>query len=254
MEKEELLQNIGLTDKEAKTYLAILELGSSTIKPIAVRAGIKRTSIYNFIDHLVELGLISHAEVSGRTHYNAISPHRLVEIQKERTRALQDSLPQFLSVFNDQASKPKISYFEGPLQVRNIGLEVKNCHKEVCYFWPGNELTEAIGGEDYWNKINDLRVNSGVYSRLIRFHGKDHLWEKSANGLEYLRETRWSPRKWQDEMDVAIALYDSGKVGIFGTREEAYGILIESQGLHKSMKMFFELMWDQSTPAKPGEG
>jgi HTH-type transcriptional regulator, sugar sensing transcriptional regulator len=254
MDKEYLLKSIGLTDKEAKTYIAILELGSSTIKPISLRAGIKRTSIYNFIDHLVALGLITQAEIRGRTHYQALSPTRLIELQKERTKALESSLPEFLSVFNDQINKPKISYFEGSEQIKNIGQEVLNCHKEVCYLWPGPELTQITGGEKFWNDINDIRVNNGVYSRLIRFNGKDPLWEKSASGLEYLRETRWSPQKYEDEVDVGIGIYDSGKVGIFGSRDEAFGILIESQSYAKTMKMLFELLWDKSTPAKPGEG
>jgi len=76
MIKEELLNEAGLSDKEAKAYLAILEMGSSTIKPISARAGIKRTSVYNFIDHLIELGLVSKSILRGRTYYQATSPAR----------------------------------------------------------------------------------------------------------------------------------------------------------------------------------
>ncbi|MEI6499052.1 MAG: helix-turn-helix domain-containing protein [bacterium] len=254
MNKEYLLKSIGLTEKEAKTYLAILELGSSTIKPIADRAGIKRTSVYNFIDDLVKQGLIAQSILNGRTHYQALSPEKLVELQKERTRALQSALPEFLSVFNDKISKPKISYFEGADQIKNIGHEVLLCHKEVCYFWPGPELTDITGGQNFWNKINDDRVEHGVFVRLLRFHGKEHLYEKSASGLEYLRETRWAPKEYEDQVDHGIAIYDTGKVGIFGSREESFGILIESQSYAKTMQMLFDLLWDKSTIAKPGEG
>ena len=249
-----MLKNLGLSEKEAKTYLAILEMGSSTIKPISLRSGIKRTSIYNFIDNLVELGLITQSEKNGRMHYKALSPERLVELQKERTDLLKKALPEFMSVFNDQVNKPKISYFEGAEQIKHIGREVLNCHKEVCYFWPGPELNEITGGKAFWNELGERRAEKNILSRLIRFHGKDQLWEHSFSGLEYLRETRWSPKKWENEVDVGIALFDNGKVGIFGSREEAYGILIESQSYYRTMKMLFELLWDQSAPAKPGEG
>ena len=69
-----------------------------------------------------------------------------------------------------------------------------------------------------------------------------------------LRETRWGPKKYESVVDDAIAIFDSGKVGIFGAREESFGILIESKALEKTMQMLFELLWEKSTPAKPGEG
>ena len=254
MDKNELLQSIGLTDKEAKTYLAVLELGLSTIKPISLAAGIKRTSIYNFIDHLVELGLVSQTEIRGRMHYKAVPPQKLIEIQKERTEKLRKILPEFLSVYNEKTSKPKISYYEGPEQIKNIGREVLNCKKEVCYFWAGPELTNITGGEDFWNKINDERVKQKITARLIRFEGKEELYEKSASGPENLRQTRFAPKDLANLVDHGLAIYDTGKVGIFGSREEGYGIIIESASFARTMKMLFELMWAKSTPAKPGEG
>lgn len=254
MDREELLQAIGLSDKEAKTYLAILELGASTIKPIALRAGLHRTSVYNFIDHLVELGLITQAEVRGRMHYKANPPEKLVEIQKERTRLLEKSLPQFLSVYNDKSAKPKISYFEGSEQIKNIGREVLKCKTEVLYFWAGPELTDITGGEAFWNKINDDRVSRHISVRLVRFEGIDALYEKSASGPENLRQTRFAPQNLEKIVEHGLAIYDTGKVGIFGSREEGYGILIESAAYAKTMKMLFELMWAQSSPAKRGEG
>jgi hypothetical protein len=91
-------------------------------------------------------------------------------------------------------------------------------------------------------------------SRLIRFQGTEPLFEASTSGLEYLRETKWAPRQYENEVELGIAIYDTGKVGIFGSKQESYGILIESQSYAKAMKMLFELLWAQSTPAKPGEG
>jgi len=254
MDKEALLKNIGLDEKEAKTYLAVLELGSSTIKPISVRANIKRTSIYNFIDHLVELGLISKSIINGRTHYKALSPEKLLELEKLKVKMVQESMPEFLSIYNDKVNKPKISYFEGPAQIKSLGKEVLLCKEEVCYLWPGPELNPATGGESFWNDITRDRIDEGVFCRLIRFHGKDKLWDLSASGLENLRETRWAPIEMQNLVDTGVAIYDTGKVGIFGSRDEAFGILIESQSYAKTMKLLFELLWDKSTPAKPGEG
>ena len=133
MDKEKLLKEVGLNEKESKVYLAILELGSSTIKPIAVRAGIKRTSIYYFIDHLVELGLVEQTKIRGRMHYKALSPSRIVSLQKERLKIAKNVLPEFMSIFNASLHKPKISYFEGPEQMKNIVREGLNIKFQLHY-------------------------------------------------------------------------------------------------------------------------
>jgi len=254
MDTELLLKDIGLTDKEAKTYLAILELGSSTIKPIALRAGVKRTSIYNFIDHLVELGLISQAEIRGRTHYKAEPPEKLLDIQNRRLRTLEHSMPQFLSLYNDMGSKPRISYFEGPEQVRNLANEGLNCKDEILYIWPGPELTEITGGKRFWNEFSLRRIEKNIGVKLVRFQGKDSLWDASASGLEYLRETRWAPKELENTVDMGVAIYDNGKVGLFAPDRDSYGILIESQSYERTMRMLFNFLWIASKAAKPGEG
>ena len=51
-----------------------------------------------------------------------------------------------------------------------------------------------------------------------------------------------------------IGIYDTGKVGFISSREEGFGILIESEELASMMTSFFELLWDRSLPARPGEG
>ena len=254
MDMEILLKDIGLTDKEAKTYLAILELGSSTIKPISLRAGIKRTSIYNFIDHLVTLGLISPSEIRGRTHYKAESPQKLVEIQRTRLSELESNIPYFMNLYSDKGSKVKISYFEGPEQIKNLANEGLNCQKEILYIWPGEEMTEKIGGSRFWNNFSKKRTEKGINVKLVRFQGKSNLWEASVSGLEYLRETRWAPKELEDTVDMGVAIYDNGKVGLFAPDQESYGILIESQSYEKTMRMLFNFLWTASKPAKPGEG
>ncbi|OGD61915.1 hypothetical protein A2215_02145 [Candidatus Berkelbacteria bacterium RIFOXYA2_FULL_43_10] len=252
MDRELLLKDIGLNDKEAKTYMAILELGKSTIKPISLRAGIKRTSIYNFIDHLVELGIISQAEIRGRMHYKAEAPEKLLEIQQARLERIKSSLPEFLSVFNSNVKKPKIHYYEGVEQIKNIVREEPRCQTEALYIWPGEDVTEMVGGEKFMTDINKQRIEKGVFIKSIRFRDKDVPFETSSHGLENLLEIRWAPS--DINISIGIGIYDTGKVSFFSSKEENFGILIESKELYDAMRVFHDLLWEKSTPAKVGEG
>jgi len=56
---EQDLQGIGLTDGETKAYLAMLELGSSTVGPIAKKSGISYSKIYEVLQRLIDKGIVS---------------------------------------------------------------------------------------------------------------------------------------------------------------------------------------------------
>jgi hypothetical protein len=53
---------------------------------------------------------------------------------------------------------------------------------------------------------------------------------------------------------MAMGIYDTGKVGLFSTKQEGFGILIESRELQQTMTVFHRLLWEKSKEAKPGEG
>jgi len=249
-----ILESLGLSEKEALTYQAILELGSSTIKPVADRSGVKRSSIYNFIDRLVEMGLITQTTQRGRTHYQALPPSRLVDLQRERLSAVERALPQFMSMFNMADHKPRIHYFEGPEQIKNIPREEPLCHKEMLYIWPNAESTEMMGGKDFMIKIDHERRAAGVFIRCIRLHDpKENLFETSLHGTEHMRQIRFAP-EGTIPFTMGMGIYDTGKVSLFSSAKENFGILIESKELEALMRVLFESWWEKCVPGKPGQG
>lgn len=248
MDKEKILVNFGLHEKEAKTYLALLELGSSTIKPLADKAVVKRTSIYNFIDRLLELGLITQIKIHNRMHYTAVSPERLLEMEKERLRNIQNTLPEFLSVFNSLTTKPKIQYFEGPEQMKNIVREELKCFKECLYIWTGAPIIEMIGGGKFMAEIDRQRIEKKVVVKTIRFRKQDIAYKFSDPGPKFLRELRWGPDNLN--LSMSMGIYDTGKVSFFSSKFEGFGIVIESKELEQLMRVFHQLLWEKSKDAK----
>ena len=54
-----LLSSIGLQQKEAKVYLALLELEQGTVSKIAKLSGLKRPTIYLILDDLIKNGYVT---------------------------------------------------------------------------------------------------------------------------------------------------------------------------------------------------
>lgn len=242
-----LTQNLGISDKEAKVYLAVLELGGGTVQEIAARAAIKRTSIYYFIDHLVELGLIEQLQVGRRVRYQPTSPERLVELQKQRAAQLEQLLPEFMSVYNVSTKKPRISYFEGPEQMKNIIKEEPRCQAELLCIWSAQEVTDLFGTE-FLGDIDRARREKGIKVRVIRIQAKDETFGPYRGGPGQNRELRYTPEG--TDFPMAISIYDTGKVGLMTSRKEGFGILIESTEYVQAMRVLFEALWAQSRPAE----
>ena len=65
---------MGLSNAEAKIYLALLELGSSKTGRIIDRTKLQSSTVYHVLGSLVEKGIVSHILQGKVKHYNAEPP------------------------------------------------------------------------------------------------------------------------------------------------------------------------------------
>ncbi len=117
---EKFLQEIGLSEKEAQVYLALLQVDFGSIQDIATKTKINRTTVYPVLETLGKKGLVSESQEGKKTLYQAASPERietLVERQRvvleENASRLKDIIPQIKSLQREQGERPIIKYFEG---------------------------------------------------------------------------------------------------------------------------------------------
>ncbi|HEX8965543.1 MAG TPA: helix-turn-helix domain-containing protein, partial [Patescibacteria group bacterium] len=53
------LEQLDLSESEAKLYMSLLQTGPISVRDLAIKVGIKRTTAYLYIDLLVEKGLVA---------------------------------------------------------------------------------------------------------------------------------------------------------------------------------------------------
>ena len=87
------LKKIGLSENEAKVYLATLELGSSTAQQIAQKAELKRPTTYVQLETLMKRGLVTSFEKGpstspgqGKTMLRAEDPEHLKPIFEKENK------------------------------------------------------------------------------------------------------------------------------------------------------------------------
>lgn len=121
------LKNLGLSDKEAKVYLASLELEPSGVQTIAHKAGVNRATAYNNIRGLIKKGLISSFVRNKKKFFSAESPERLlsfVRVQekeiKEKEREFKTILAELKDIEKLAKEKSRVRFFEGKEGIESI--------------------------------------------------------------------------------------------------------------------------------------
>jgi len=94
------LEDLGLSNEEARVYLAILELGGSYVSNIGKKAGISRVNVYYILGNLVKKGIVSSVEKNNIKFFSVESPKILVNQLEEKFLHAKKLLPELLSLTN----------------------------------------------------------------------------------------------------------------------------------------------------------
>ncbi|MGB2791347.1 MAG: helix-turn-helix domain-containing protein, partial [Candidatus Moraniibacteriota bacterium] len=120
MNLEKELQEIGLQEKEARVYIAMLELGRATAQDIAKKADVNRATTYFVMENLMKKGLASAVDEGTKQYFLPEDPSQLeaifekkrieFEAQKERVSALVSELSERNALKN---KNPVVKYYLG---------------------------------------------------------------------------------------------------------------------------------------------
>jgi sugar-specific transcriptional regulator TrmB len=121
------LVNLGLSEKEAEVYLALLEIGPASVLDAAEKSGVHRTTVYQLVEALIGKGIVSQTVRGQKQLLVAEPPERLVTLLRlqrtaidEKERELMDKLPMFRAVYNSKTGKPTIRYFDGANSLKEM--------------------------------------------------------------------------------------------------------------------------------------
>lgn len=174
---EKYLQEIGLSEKEAQIYLALLQVDNESIQDLAKRTGINRTTVYPVLETLEKKGLVSEVQIGKKTHYEAAPPERLetfVERQRavleEHSQRLKEIVPQIKSLQREQGERPIIKYFDGRDGVISAYEEFYNFEtkeEKDGYFILNSDLLSEVFSEQEFEKFRKIRKGKKISAHVI---------------------------------------------------------------------------------------
>lgn len=241
---EDELNRLGLDSKEARFYLAALELGQAPVRVIADKAGISRTNAYDVLGRLHRKGVVTHVErgtAKRKKRYDVVAedPVRLLSMVEEQRKAADAILPDLRSIFSRSTVRPRIRVYEGPEGIRTVLYDTLNCRsKLLCGILSMRDLLDVPGRAETERYISE-RVKAGIFLRVLRSREKDtgDIWQTGASEL---REVRYTPPGLVFTMTTWI--YDE-KVAIVSSRRENFGMTIESEEFARMQQNLFNVLW-----------
>ena len=238
------LKEFGLNEKEAKIYLALLELGEAKAYEIAHKTRIARPTVYDVLDKLITEGLVGSYDKHKIRHYIASDPEKIKRNLISKQTAFENLLPELKSVYNKLQAKPKVSFYEGVEGIKTVFEEtIAAKNKQLKGILSVHDLFE-VPGKKYMNDYVTRRIKLGYPLRVIRSKTKEiaETWPTSEREL---RQLRYTPESMIFTM--TIYLYDN-KVGLISSVKENFGMVIESLEYSQAMNHLFEALLQISKP------
>lgn len=232
-----VLINLGLTEKEAKVYLACTEKGNGVVSEIAQLAGINRVTTYDILEKLKHKGLVSYYTKKKIKYFSSIAPEILLEEFEKRTNDLRRSLPKFKTL-TGEISHPRVRYFEGLDGIKTIYADTLTSKTEILNYSNSAEIRKKW--HNYDEEYVAKRAKKKIFLRGICPKDKAGEIVKQQDN-KYHRQFRLIPSE-QFDFTNEINIYDD-KVAIISFKDELIGMIIESVEIANSQRAIFEMCW-----------
>ncbi len=246
------LMGVGLKAKEADAYLALLELGPSSIADLSKKSGLKRTPVYEILEILAEGGLVSTTIFGKRKRFVAEPPESFFQLKKQELDKLRNLLPTLEALRNVAIEKPALQFFQGrealthvyedmclhtdPVKDKLLAIETK---ADVLVTQFGEQYLMSLINKMHKRHIESLTIDTFSAEELNAF-AKKYPWSISHDiELRILADDGGL-------FSTSVYLYQN-KIALVAV-DQLIALVIENNRLKRSFAFLFYKLWDIAEP------
>lgn len=248
------LLSLGLSEKEAKLYLTLLEVGPNPVSSIARKAGITRTTAYAALETLKEKGLVSAIEQGGIQQFAPVEAEKLEEyakMQQEKAEENYDRIktivPQLKLLTGDLVMAPKVKYFEGTEGIKTIYNDtidvLKNLPKSqrVKYSYSSAPIV-SHQLRNFLDNYIKLRKKNHIDVKVILPEG-DSSRDYQKKSKQNFAEVKIMPPDISLEFHSEVNIYGNKICVMSLNSDRLHGAIIESPEIASTFRTIFEITW-----------
>lgn len=240
----ELLQ-YWFSEKEAKVYLIILELGNCIASTVSNKTWINRATIYTILSSLKSRWYINETTKNEIKYYSAKSPDLILKELELKTEKFKNILPELLNITWKYNNKLKVEYFEWFEWTKNALEKVleewyKMSEPYLTFSWINiniNPKFEKYLKEEFTPKRRECPAKTKVITS-----------DKDRNEFRnYSTETHESIYIEKEFFDIwsELILYWENRIAILMYSDDnLWVVIIESKDVFNTLKSIFNLVWN----------
>jgi len=238
-----ILQELGLTESEAKIYQALLETGSSLVGPIIKKTGLHRATTYQILQRLKEKGMVSSIIKGKKQYFEAADPERLMDVLKEKQEKLQVIVPQLKKKLEQNKEQQEVTVYSGTKGIRNVMdkiLESLNPSGEY-YDYGASGLFRTIMGS-YWDIWQKKKKEYKIRSYVIF---NEEIKKTNQKLLEdYIGKAKFHPKEYSSITDMIV--YNDTVILFIWTAKPPIAVIIKNKDNAESYKNQFRFLWKKA--------
>jgi DNA-binding MarR family transcriptional regulator len=245
------LTHIGLSEKEARVYGAMLELGPEGAGEIARKAAVNRATTYLALTSLAAHGLATRYDDGKQTVFIAETPRRLADFVERRKAEVEQKrehadvlVPELEALFRGMGTKPVVRFYEGAEGLSHLRAYLRQqSDSRLDSFIRLNSRLAEVAEQDEDRRLELSRITS---HRILyipdadvptpRFHPND------VGSRVQLRFSHALPF----DFDGEIGILESSAY-LATVTPNVHICVMESEGLAKLLRMQFELAWSTAS-------
>ena len=240
------LERLGLTSIEAKLYIALLKIGSTTSGPLVKKTELHRATVYDVLKRLMEKGLVNFIVKEKTKYFQATAPSHLLDIvlkEKEdlekKEEELRKAVKELEQIQELSKNKEVAQIFQGIRAVKTVYNDTLNAD-EILIFGSGGKFKEKVGAA-FFKKYIEVRMRKKVQVR--------HLVSDRARGTEFdyayyknkLGQSKFYPAEYENPTSMLIY---GDKVATIIWIETPIAFVIESKEAADAQRNHFEMVWN----------
>lgn len=236
------LMPLGLNEKEAKVYVALLEAGRTSAYALAEKAGLKKPTTYVILGQLIAKGLAVEIPRERKHLFAARPPEEFFAEAHRRLDAAEQLLPNLKALYKElDISKVRTMHYDGVAGMRQalwyhaddlVGKEM------VGFFGSAKQASkELVKLFEEWNADWAER---GINLRGVTTYDPSiqALFEKF--GDTHFQNIRFFPLDKFSGNVTICAGYDFVCINLIGATQS---IIIESKEFASTFRQIFEVVW-----------
>ncbi|MBU1164414.1 hypothetical protein KKA15_02530 [Patescibacteria group bacterium] len=250
-----LLSIFNLRKIELDLYQKLFYGGQMSATQLAKQSEISRTSVYDLLERLIEIGIVFETQKGGVKMFAACPPeklHLLIEEKEKELKKAKIALDILQSEYLSQktSSKPRMQIYEGKKELQQMMKDMLLFRDITVYaYWPVIKLNKLLSGE-FLTSFHKERVKRNINIKVIWPQNEISSIKKypySKTGTESKRDAKIAPA--EVDFSLGYAIYGNS-VRFISSSKENFGFLVESAELAEMMKTQFDSIWKLSKPYK----